>query len=176
MGVDRIKDRHDTPSPLGRCLGCEHVIKQNTRLRTTDHPFAHVLDKSIPDPAAKPASAAPVQDYAEYLEEEGVYVRYHCQPRKAISSVEAETMQLGNLRYTEATTFTGSEMPLSWDVASKPSKLDTLWVGHTYFFDSTMDKHKAAAAAKRIRDKNAANKFDNRLSMMSTICQATMAA
>ena len=151
----------DTPSPLGRYLGCEHVIKENSRLGTADHPFAHVFDKSIPDPAAKPATAAPVQDFADYLDEEGVYVRYHCQPRKAlsaISSVEADAMQLGDLRCTEATAVTVSEIPFSWDTASKSSKLDTLWTGQTYFFNSNMDKHQAAAAVKRIRDKNAAKK------------------
>ena len=143
----------DTLSPT-------HVIKENSRLGTAGRPFAHVFDKSIPDPAAKPAIAAPVQDFAEYLEEEGVYVRYHCQPRKAlsaISSVEAVAVQLGDLRCAEATAVTGSEMPLSWDTASKPSKLDTLWTDQTYFH-STMDKHQAAAAVKRIRDKNAATK------------------
>ena len=119
----------DTPSPLGRYLGCEHVIKENCRLGAADHPFAHVFDKSIPDPAAKTVAAAPVQDFAEYIDEEGVYIRHHCQPRKAlsaISSVEADAMQLGDLRCTEATAVNGSEMPLSWDTASKQAKLDTL--------------------------------------------------
>ena len=151
----------DTPSPLGRYLGCEHGIKENSRLGTADHPFAHVFDKSIPDPAAKPATAAPVQDFAEYLDEEGVYIRHHCQPRKALSatsSVEADAMQLDGLRCTEATAVTGSEMPLSWDSASKSSKLDTLWSGQPYFFNSSMDKHQAAAAVKRIRDKGPAKK------------------
>ena len=151
----------DTPSPLGRYLGLEHVIRANSRLGTADHPFAHVFDRSIPDPAAKPAIAAPVQDFAEYLDEEAVYIRYHCQPRiamSAVSSVEADAMQLGDLRCTEATAVTGSEMPLSWDSASKSSKLDILWTGQTYFFNSNMDKHQAAAAVKRIRDKNAAEK------------------
>ena len=146
------------PLPLGRYLGCEHVIKENSRLGTADHPFAHVFDKSIPDPAAKPATAAPVQDFAEYLDEEGVYMRHHCQPRKALSAikaVEADAMQLGDLRCTEATAVTGSELPLSWDSASKSRKLNTLWTGQTYFFNSGMDKHQAAAAVKRIRDKHA---------------------
>ena len=87
----------DTPSPLGRYLGCEHVIKENSRLGTADHPFAHVFDKNIPDPAVKTVAAAPVQDFAEYIDEEGVYMRYHYQPRKAlsaISSVEADAVQL----------------------------------------------------------------------------------
>ena len=119
----------DTSSPLGRYLGCEHVIKENSRLGTADHPFAHVFDESIPDPAVKTVAAAPVQDFAEYIDEEGVYIRHHCQPRKAlsaISSVEADAVQLGDLRCTEATAVNGSEMPLSWDTASKQTKLDTL--------------------------------------------------
>ena len=130
-----------------------------------------MFDKSIPDPEAKPAPAAPVQDFAEYLDEEGVHVRYQCQPRKAlsaISSAEADAMQFGDLRCTVATAVTGSEMPLSWDTASKPSKLDTLWTGQTYFFRSTMDKHQVAAAVKRIRDKNAAKKQVRQRANLST--------
>ena len=67
-------------------------------------------------------------------------------------------MQLGDLRCTEATAVNGSEMPLSWDTASKQTKLDTLWTGQTYFFKSNVSKHQAVAAVKRIRDKNAAKK------------------
>ena len=67
-------------------------------------------------------------------------------------------MQLGDLRCTEATAVNGSEMPLSWDAASRQTKLDTLWTGRTYFFKSTINKHQAVAAVKRIRDKNAAKK------------------
>ena len=131
-------------------LGCEHVIKENSRLGTADHPFAHVFDKNIPDPAAKTVAAAPVQNFAEYIDEEGVYIRHHCQPRKAlsaISSVEADATQLGDLRCTEATAVNGSEMPLSWDNASKQTKLK-----------SNVSKHQAVAAVRRIRDKNAAKK------------------
>ena len=72
----------DTPSPLGiRYLGCEH-ISTSSSLEKADHPFAHVFDKSVPDSAAKPTTAAAVQDYTEYHPEEGVLVRHHLQPAK----------------------------------------------------------------------------------------------
>ena len=60
-GWELIASRIDMDTVWGRYLGCEHVIKHNAQLGTADHLFAHGFDKSIPDPAAKPATAAPVQ-------------------------------------------------------------------------------------------------------------------
>ena len=97
----------DTPSPLSRYLGCEHVIKQNSRLGTVDRSLAHAFDKILRDPAACPRL---VQDYAEYLEEEGVYVRHHRQRRKALNTISSRESPM--IRCTEAAAVTGSEMPL----------------------------------------------------------------
>ena len=45
----------DAPTPMGRYLGCEHH-SQSSPLGRAGHPFAHVFYKTLPDPAAKPAS------------------------------------------------------------------------------------------------------------------------
>ena len=82
----------DTPAPLGICLGCEHSSKSSS-LQKADRQIEHVFDKSIPDPAVKPATAAAVQDYTEYYPEGGVVVRYHLQPRRAFYSLKTEEAQ-----------------------------------------------------------------------------------
>ena len=56
----------DSPTPMGRYLGCEHQ-SQSSPLRRAGHPFAHVFDKTLDDPAAKPASVAHTEDYIESL-------------------------------------------------------------------------------------------------------------
>ena len=101
----------DTPSTLGRYLGCEHLSKTSS-LGRADHPFAHVFDKSLPDPAAKPATAAPTQDYTEYFPEEGVVVRYHVQPRKTFYHLrpeEAKALNVGQSRLTDVTSLSFPE-------------------------------------------------------------------
>ena len=46
------------------------------KLTVHDHPFAHLFDKSIPDPAAKEAAAAErTQDFWEVDAPKGVYIR-----------------------------------------------------------------------------------------------------
>ena len=93
----------DTPSPIGRYLGCEHVSR-SLSLGKADHPFAHVFDKSIPDPAAKPASVAAKEDYTKVHLDEGIIVRHHVQPRKALykpREAEALAYDLGNHRLTQ---------------------------------------------------------------------------
>ena len=110
----------DTPSPLGRYLGCEH-LSRTSLLGRIDHPFAHVFDKSIPDPAAKPATAAATQDYTEYFPEEGVLVRYHLQPRKAFYHLrpeEAQVLNIGKSRLTEVMSL------------SSPGEVDEVWDQH----------------------------------------------
>ena len=54
----------DTPEDVGRHLGCDHVVSHNIKLSVEDHPFAHVLDHKIEDPASKPA--APVRRTQDY--------------------------------------------------------------------------------------------------------------
>ena len=129
----------DTPSPLGRYLGCEHV-STSASLEKADHPFAHVFDKNIPDPAAKPATAAAVQDYTEYYPEEGVLVRHHVQPRKALyhlRSEEAKAMNLGKSRLTEvkSLSFPGLVEEV-WDEHGQHRKREELWVGSTYLLSN----------------------------------------
>ena len=71
----------DTPTPLGRYLGCEHLSKQSS-LGRADHPFAHVFDKSLPDTSAKKAAAAAVQEFNGYYPDEGIVARHHLQHAK----------------------------------------------------------------------------------------------
>ena len=141
----------DNPTPLGRYLGCEH-IPRDCKLTKHDHPFAHVFDKSIPDPAAKSASAAPTQDYTEIFPEEGVLVRHHLQPRKATyrpSKEESALMRLGQIRYTEVNPLSGSDGSEKWDSASSSGKHGELWTGRTYLVTDDLDKASAVAAVAR---------------------------
>ena len=48
----------DVPTDIGRYLGCDHVQELQVKLSVRDHLFAHLFDKSLPDPAAKEAAAA----------------------------------------------------------------------------------------------------------------------
>ena len=48
----------DTPTEANRYLGCDHTLQTNVKLKKTDHPFTHLFDKSVPDPAAKLAAPA----------------------------------------------------------------------------------------------------------------------
>eukprot|EP00435_Cladocopium_sp_Y103_P044847 s1620_g12.t1 len=48
----------DVPTDVGRYLGCDHVREVQVMLTVHDHPFAYLFDKSLPDPAAKDATAA----------------------------------------------------------------------------------------------------------------------
>ena len=75
----------DKPGTVGRYLGCDHVFSTGVKLRHHDHPFAHVFDKSLPDPAAVPATAAQhrTQDYWDFEPGQGYFIRHHVQPRKS---------------------------------------------------------------------------------------------
>ena len=56
----------DVPADIGRYLGCDHVQELQVKLSVRDHLFAHLFDKSLPDPAAKEAAAAErTQDFWE---------------------------------------------------------------------------------------------------------------
>ena len=48
----------DVPSDIGRYLGCDRVQELQVKLTVHHHPFAHLFDKSLPDPLAKEAAAA----------------------------------------------------------------------------------------------------------------------
>ena len=113
----------DTPSPAGRYLSCDHITRTSS-LGKADHPFAHVFDKTVPDPAAKPASIAAKEDCTEVYPEEGVMARHHVQPRKALyqaREAEAAALGLGHHRYTH---FTGKPDVVHelWDDNTKPRK------------------------------------------------------
>ena len=151
----------DTPSPLGRYLGCEH-ISTSSSLGKADHPFAHVFDKSVPDPAAKPTAAAAVQDYTEYYPEEGVLVRHHLQPRKALyhlRSEEAKAMKLGKSRLTEVKSLSYPDsVEEVWDEHGQHRKRGELWIGSTYLLSDHHTRASALAAVKKVRDKTKAKK------------------
>ena len=68
---------------MGRYLGSVHQ-SQSTPLGGAGHPFAHVFDKTLPDPTTKPTSVAHTEDYIEYFREEDLVVHNHIQPRKAV--------------------------------------------------------------------------------------------
>ena len=40
----------DTPCACNRYLGCDHIFIENIKLSVAAHPFAHLFDKSLPDP------------------------------------------------------------------------------------------------------------------------------
>ncbi|CAE7292249.1 unnamed protein product, partial [Symbiodinium sp. CCMP2456] len=147
--------------PKGRYLGCEH-LSQSTSLGKADHPFAHVFDKSIPDPAAKPATAAAVQDYSEYYPEDGVVVRHHLQPRKAYYSLkpeEAQALNVGKSRLTEVTSLAFPEVVEEvWDDKVSSRKRGELWTGRTYLVSEQLNRTAAMAAINRVRDKTKAKK------------------
>ena len=151
----------DTPSPLGRYLGCEH-ISTSSSLGKADHPFAHVFDKNVPDPAVKPTAAAAVQDYTEYYPEEGVLVRHHLQPRKALyhlRSEEAKAMKLGKSRLTEVKSLSYPDsVEEVWDEHGQHRKRGELWVGSTYLLSDHHTRASALAAVKKVRDKTKAKK------------------
>ena len=152
----------DSPSPIGRYLGCEHISK-STNLKHSDHPFAHVFDKNVRDPAAKETAAAVVrEDYTEFHPEEGVLVRHHVQPRRALYALpasEAKLCAVGEHRLTEVRSIDDDELiEQSWDHPSGRGKRSKLWVGATYLLSDKHDHASALAAVKKIRDKNEAKK------------------
>ena len=95
----------DEPEPIGRYLGCKHMVRPGETLSVTDHPFADVFQHSLPDPAAKNATPARrTQDHWEYMPEHGVLACHHVQPRCKLMRLSDEvTSELGltGKRYTE---------------------------------------------------------------------------
>jgi hypothetical protein len=152
----------DTPTPLGRYLGSDHTPERDIVLSSKDHPFAHVFDKSIPDPAAKKAAPAATNDYVESVPELGVTVHNHVQPRKMFfcpCPADAEARNIGSIRYTEFNECVPGGSPGDqWDTCSSPGKRGALWTGRTFFFRSDMSKTEAVAAVKKVRNKTAAKK------------------
>ena len=158
----------DTPGVVSRYLGCDHQLTFNVNLKVEDHPFAHLFDKSLPDPAAKQAAAAHrTQDYWHYNEKNDVYVRHHVQPRKKLFVPQPEVISSCALSPFRCTVIDssqpGGEANESWDeikgfreenVMGHPN---TLWTGETYLFPTSCRDPKLAMAGVK-RDKNEAKK------------------
>ena len=90
------------------------------KLSVHDHPFAHLFDKSLPDPAAKEAAAAErTQDFWEVDASKGVYIRHHCQPRKGYYVPDEEIISqcdLSNERFTDIVQSSSEDVATSeWD-------------------------------------------------------------
>ena len=138
-----------------KMVGCQHVSRDSA-VTKQDHPFAHVFDKSIPDPAANPANAGTTQDYTEVFPEEGVLVRHHLQSRKILyrPSKESGLMQLGEHRRTQACALSGGTQTEAWDSASHGSTRSELWTGSTYLVSNEHDKQSAVAAVAKANDRN----------------------
>ena len=150
----------DTPTPVGRYLGCDHIARTST-LRKGDHPFAHVFDKNVPDPAAKPARVAAKEDYTEFTPRRR-HSQTPCPTRKALyqpHEAEASAYELGRHRYTHFTDVGKPDVVHElWDDNTNRSKRGELWTGVTYICSGSHDRASAMAAVKRIRDKNGAKK------------------
>ena len=158
----------DTPGMVSRYLGCDHQLDYNVKLKVEDHPFAHLFDKSLPDPAAKQAAAAHrTQDYWHYDEKNDVYVRHHVQPRKKLFTPEPEVFSACALSPFRCTVIDasqpGGEAFENWD-EFKGSRGDnynnnqnSLWTGETYLFPTSCKDPKVAMAGVK-RDKNEAKK------------------
>ena len=111
----------DTPTVIGRYLGCDHIQEMQVKLSVHDHPFAYLFDKSLPDPAAKEAAAAErTQDFWEVDASKGVYIRHHCQPRKGFYVPDDSIVKecnLSNVRFTDIVQSTSEDDAASeWDV------------------------------------------------------------
>ena len=155
----------EPPEDVGRYLGCEHVPTYGVKLSVEHHPFAHVFDHSIPDPAERPAAAAHrIQDYWEHFPDHGVLVHRHVQPRKKFSvrPQPSEDLKLGPQRYTEyEPCMAGAIAADRWDDVErdKRSGFPFWWVGSTYFVNESVSNPQiAVAAVKKVRDKGKAKK------------------
>ena len=149
----------DTPCACNRYLGCDHVFKENVKLRIAAHPFAHLFDKSLPDPAAKPASSAVRrQDFWE-SDCHPVLVRSHVQPRRKLYTPDATVfaeLGISPIRFTEIEQCqpggaAACATRTIWDRTDDMSNHDKLpmWTGTTYFVHYSCDPRKAMAALKR---------------------------
>ena len=132
------------------------TFKQSS-LGRADHPFAHVFDKSLPDPSAKKAAAAAVQDFNEYYPDEGIVARHHMQPRKALyrpSDEESKALDLGTFRCTDSRPLSGGQLQESWDDNYQGHKRPELWTGTTYLASTEHSLASAMAAVKKIKNRN----------------------
>ena len=149
----------DTPGSVNRYLGCDHVQQKNIKLTVHDHPFAHLFDKSLPDPAAKTAAAAHrTQDFWEIDHPNGVYIRHHCQPLKGYYVPDEDVInecELSNIRFTSVMSsppegVAAGEWDLYRDETGKSSnnrRLPNMWVGTTYLFSKKCTDPKRALAS-----------------------------
>ena len=134
----------EPPEDVGRYLGCEHVTTRGVKLTAEHHPFAHVYDHTIQDPANQPAAAAHrSQDHWEHFPEHGVLVHCHVQPRKKFSSLPRECgdLKLGPSRCTEYKPCTPEgDASERWDNVenNKQTGLPYWWTGFTYFVDKNV--------------------------------------
>ena len=160
----------DTPGEVNRYLGCDHVVQHNVKLMVGDHPYAHVFDKSLADPAAPAAAACHrTQDFWELDTVNEVYMRHHVQPRKKLFLPDEEvikTCQLAPFRFTNAIPChdTNKDHEVEqWDTigigsnTTQGSSLNETWIGTTYFFPTSCKDPKAAMATIK-RDKSGAKK------------------
>ena len=159
----------DVATDIGRYLGCDHMQETQVRLKPSDHPFAYLFDKSLPDPAAKEAAAASrTQDFWEIDSANGVYIRHHCQPRKGYYVPEDEVIKqcdLTNVRFTDVVQCSSEDAAVSeWDLFRDDTggivqgkRRPSLWVGTTYLFTKSCQDPKNALASIK-RDKNSAKK------------------
>ena len=158
----------DTPGEVNRYLGCDHVAQHNVKLKVEDHPYAHVFDKSLADPAAPAAAACHrTQDFWELDTVNDVYMRHHVQPRKKLFMPDEEvvkTCHLAPFRFTNAIPCNNNENEVEqWDTigigsnVNKGGSLNESWVGTTYFFPTSCKDPKAAMATIK-RDKSGAKK------------------
>ena len=149
----------DTPCTCNRYLGCDHIFTENVKLSVAAHPFAHLFDKSLPDPAAKPASSAVRrQDFWE-SDCHPVLVHNHLQPRRRLYTPDAEVfgeLGISPIRFTEIEHCQPGGVAACatrtiWDRTDETSNHDKLplWTGTTYFFHYSCDPKKAMAALKR---------------------------
>ena len=151
----------DTPGEVNRYLGCDHVVQHNVKLQVGDHPYAHVFDKSLADPAAPAAAACHrTQDFWELDTVNDVYMRHHVQPRKKLFMPDEEVVvscQLTPFRFTNAIPCNNIEHEVEqWDTMGIGS-LNESWIGTTYFFPTSCKDPKAAMATIK-RDKSGAKK------------------
>ena len=168
----------DTPTEANRYLGCDHVVSQNVKLDKTDHPFAHLFDKSMPDPAAKTAAPARrTQDYWETDPKLGVFIRHHCQPRKSFYAPDNEITKYCKMQPSRCTVRSSNDEIPEWDIYRNadggplPGKrTDNTWVGSTYLFSESCKDPKMAMASIK-RDKLAAKKRAQGFSYMDELFQ-----
>ena len=123
------------------------------KLKVGDHPYAHVFDKSLADPAAPAAAACHrTQDFWELDGVNDVYMRHHVQPRKKVFLPDEDVVKscrLSPFRFTSAIPCSDHEREVEqWDTigigsnVNKGGSLGESWVGTTYFFPASCKTQK----------------------------------